>query len=33
MVVWSLVNMLLALLYNLISDVVGGIKVTLSEPK
>ena len=32
-VVWSLVNMFLALLYNLISDVVGGIKVTLSEPK
>jgi hypothetical protein len=32
-VVWSLVNTLLALLYNLISDVVGGIKVTLSEPK
>jgi len=32
-VVWSLVNTLLALLYNLISDVAGGIKVTLSEPK
>ena len=32
-VVWSLVNTCLALLYNLISDVVGGIKVTLAEPK
>jgi Transmembrane domain of unknown function (DUF3566) len=32
-VVWSLVNMFLALLYNLISDVVGGIKITLAEPK
>jgi hypothetical protein len=32
-VIWSLVNMFLALLYNLISDVVGGIKVTLAEPK
>ena len=32
-VIWSLVNMFLALLYNLIADVVGGIKVTLAEPK
>jgi hypothetical protein len=32
-VIWSLVNMLLALLYNLIADVVGGISVTLAEPK
>jgi hypothetical protein len=32
-VIWSLVNMFLALLYNLISDVVGGIKITLAEPK
>ena len=32
-VIWSLVNMLLALLYNLIADVVGGIKITLAEPK
>lgn len=30
-VVWSLVNMLVALLYNLISDIVGGIEVTLAE--
>jgi hypothetical protein len=32
-VIWSLVNMFLALLYNLIADVVGGLKVTLGEPK
>jgi hypothetical protein len=32
-VIWSFVNMFLALLYNLIADVVGGIKVTLAEPK
>jgi Transmembrane domain of unknown function (DUF3566) len=31
--VWSLVNVCLAVLYNLISDVVGGIRVTLAEPK
>ena len=30
-VVWSLVNVLIAILYNLISDVVGGIQVTLAE--
>jgi hypothetical protein len=30
-VVWSLVNLFLALLYNLVADVVGGISVTLSE--
>ena len=30
-VVWSLVNTCLAMLYNLISDVLGGIQVTLSE--
>jgi hypothetical protein len=30
-VVWSVVNMLLAVLYNLISDVVGGIQLTLGE--
>jgi Transmembrane domain of unknown function (DUF3566) len=30
-VVWSLVNMLVAVLYNLVSDVVGGVQVTLSE--
>jgi len=32
-VVWSLVNLCLAILYNLISDVVGGIRVTLGESK
>ena len=32
-VIWSFVNLFLALLYNLIADVVGGIKVTLAEPK
>jgi hypothetical protein len=30
-VVWSLVNVFVALLYNLVSDVVGGIQVTLAE--
>lgn len=32
-IVWSLVNVCLAILYNLISDVVGGIRVTLGESK
>ncbi len=31
--VWSLVNLFVALLYNLVSDVVGGISVTLSEKR
>jgi hypothetical protein len=30
-VVWSLVNLFVALLFNLVADVVGGIHVTLSE--
>ena len=30
-VVWSLVNLFVALLFNLVADVVGGIQVTLSE--
>ena len=30
-VVWSLVNLFVALLFNLVSDVVGGIHITLSE--
>jgi Transmembrane domain of unknown function (DUF3566) len=30
-VLWSLVNMCVAMLYNLVSDVVGGIQVTLFE--
>ena len=30
-VLWSLINVFVALLYNLLSDIVGGIEVTLSE--
>jgi hypothetical protein len=30
-VLWSVVNLLIALLYNLVSDVVGGLKMTLTE--
>jgi Transmembrane domain of unknown function (DUF3566) len=30
-VVWSLVNALVAVLYNLVSDVIGGVQVTLAE--
>jgi hypothetical protein len=30
-IVWSLVNVLISVLYNLISDVVGGIQVTLAD--
>ncbi len=30
-VLWSLINLFVAFLYNLISDVVGGIEVTLAE--
>jgi hypothetical protein len=30
-VVWSLVNALVAVLYNLVSDVIGGVQVTLGE--
>ncbi len=30
-VIWSLINVFVAFLYNLISDVVGGIEVTLAE--
>jgi hypothetical protein len=32
-VIWSLINMCVALLYNLVSDVVGGIQITLAERK
>ena len=32
-VVWSLINLMVAFLYNLISDVVGGIEITLAEKK
>lgn len=31
--VWSLINVLVAFLYNLISDVVGGVEVTLAEKR
>lgn len=30
-VLWSLINVFVAFLYNLIADIVGGIEVTLSE--
>jgi len=29
--IWSLINLFIAFLYNLISDVIGGIEVTLAE--
>ena len=32
-VVWSLINLMVAFLYNLISDVVGGVEITLSEKR
>lgn len=32
-VLWSLVNVFVAFLYNLISDVVGGIELTLAEKR
>jgi Transmembrane domain of unknown function (DUF3566) len=32
-VVWSFINLLVAFLYNLISDVVGGVEITLAEKK
>jgi transmembrane protein DUF3566 len=32
-VIWSLINVFVAFLYNLISDVVGGIEVTLGEKR
>ena len=32
-VLWTLINVFVALLYNLISDVVGGIEVTLAEKR
>ena len=31
--IWSLVNMLVVVLYNLVSDVVGGIELTLGETR
>jgi len=32
-VLWSLINVFVAFLYNLISDLVGGIEITLSEKR
>ena len=32
-IVWSLINLLVAFLYNLISDVVGGVEITLAEKR
>ncbi len=32
-VVWSLINVFVVFLYNLISDVIGGIEVTLAEKR
>jgi hypothetical protein len=31
--IWSFVNFFLALLYNLVSDVLGGVSVTLAEKR
>jgi hypothetical protein len=30
-VIWSVINLLIALLYNLVSDVLGGIEMSLVE--
>lgn len=32
-VVWSLINLMVAFLYNLIADVMGGVEITLAEKK
>ncbi len=32
-VIWSLINLFVAFLYNLISDVVGGVEITLAEKR
>ncbi len=32
-VVWSLINLMVAFLYNLISDIVGGVEITLAEKR
>jgi len=29
--VWSLINVFLSMLYNLISDIIGGVEITLAE--
>lgn len=30
-VIWSVINVFVAMLYNLISDIIGGVEVTLAE--
>jgi hypothetical protein len=30
-VLWTLINLFVAFLYNLLSDLIGGVEVTLSE--
>lgn len=32
-IIWSFINVMVAFLYNLISDVVGGVEITLAEKK
>jgi hypothetical protein len=32
-VVWSLINVIVSFLYNLISDIVGGVEITLAEKR
>jgi hypothetical protein len=32
-VIWSVINVFVAFLYNLISDIVGGVEITLAEKK
>lgn len=32
-IIWSLINLFLAFMYNLISDVIGGVEVTLGEKR
>ena len=32
-VIWSLINVIIAFIYNLISDVVGGVEITLAEKR
>ncbi len=32
-VIWSLINVVLTFLYNLISDIVGGVEITLAEKR
>ncbi len=32
-VIWSIINTLVCFMYNLISDLVGGIEITLAEKR